>query len=128
MDDDGRGDSVVASQNADHDALYFAAVGIDDARFHCLICGLEADFAAFFIETLKRGFAAVEKSDDLLAIAGGFPAFDDDKVTIAEMIFNHAFAAHAQHIDAIARMKHRFQIEFFAVFNSFNRRTGGNIA
>src|SRR5205807_2327201 len=68
---------VIASQDADDDALDFALVGVDDAGFHAGVGGLEADFVAgLAVEALEGGFTGVEEGDDLLAVAGAFAAED----------------------------------------------------
>src|SRR4051812_25645089 len=93
--------SVIRAEDADDDALHAAAVGVDDAGFHRAVGGLEADLAAFAVEALERGLAGVEEGNDLLAVAGVFAAFDDDEIAVAEVVFDHRFAAHAEHVDAL---------------------------
>ena len=111
---------MVAAEDADDDALDFDAVGFDDAGLHGGVGGLEADFAAFFEIALEGGFAGVEEGDDLFAVAGVIAAFDDDVVAVAEVIFDHGFAADAEDVDAGAGMEHGFEIDLLAVFDGFD--------
>jgi len=122
------GGSVVAAEHTDDDALDPAAIGFDIAWGHGVIGRLETDTRAFAVEAFEGGFAGVQERDDLFAVAGGFAAFNDDEIAVAEMIFDHGIAAHAQDIDAVARAKKLFEVDLFAVFDGFDGRAGGDIA
>src|SRR5689334_15972700 len=121
--------NLVASQHADDDALDSASVGIDDPRLHRGVCGLKTDLVAgLFVKALERRFAGVEQGDDLLAVACGLAALDYDVVAVAEVVFDHALAADAQAVHADFALEHRFEIDFFAVFDGFDGRAGGDVA
>src|SRR5439155_9486524 len=116
-------------EEADDDALDFEFVGVYVAGLHFFVGGLEADFAAFLVIAFEGGFAGFgEQGDDLLAIAGGFAAFDDDVVAVAEVIVDHGFAAYAQAIDAGARVEERFHVDLFALLDGFDGGAGSDIA
>src|SRR4051812_30685498 len=87
---------VVAPQHPDDDALHPAPIGVDVAWLHRLIRRLQADLGSLLIEALEGRLAAVEEGDDLLAVAGVFAPFDDDEIAVAQVIVDHAVAAHAQ--------------------------------
>src|SRR5688572_19569352 len=109
---------VIAAEDANHDALDLAAVRLDDAGLHRAVGGLEADaVAAFLVESLEGRFAAVQQGDDLLAVAGGLAALDDDVVAIAEVILDHALAADAQDVDAVLGVEHRLEVDLLAVLD-----------
>ncbi len=118
----------VASEDADDDALDFDSVGGDDSGLHGVIGGLEADVGAFFVEALEGGFAGVEEGDDLLAVAGGFAALDDDVVAVAEVVFDHGLAADAEDVDALLGGEHLLEVELLAVFDGFDGGAGCDVA
>src|SRR3954470_5330097 len=120
--------SVVTSQHPDHDTLNLAAVGVDDAGFHGAVRGLEADLAAFLVEALEGGLAGVEEGDDLLAVAGALAAFDDDEVAVAEVILDHAVAAHLQDVDAALAVEQGLEVQLLAGLDGLDRRAGGDVA
>src|SRR4051812_26409705 len=119
--------TVVGAEDADDYALDADAVGLDDAGLHRVVGGLEADLAAFLEVALEGGLAGVEERDDLFAVAGGVAAFDDDVVAVAEVVFDHGFAADAEDVDAGAGLEHGFEVDFLAVFDGFDGGAGGDV-
>src|SRR5215218_8086001 len=121
--------SVVASEDADHDALDLAAVGLEDPRLHAAVGGLEADLAAgLLVEALEGGFAVVDEGDDLLAVAGVLAPLDHDVVAVAEVVVDHALAADAEDVDAGLGVEQLLQVELFAVLHRLDGRAGGDVA
>src|SRR5688572_13219260 len=121
--------ALVATKHADHDALHLALVGVDDARLHALVGRLEADLvAAFLVEALERGLAAVEQGHDLLAVARALAALDDDVVAVAEVVVDHAVAADAQDVHPVLRVEHLLEVELLAVFDGLDGGAGGDVA
>src|SRR5438045_3937917 len=112
--------SVVTSQYPYHDALDLAAVGVHDAGFHGAVGRLEADLAAFLVEALEGGLTGVEQGDDLLAVAGALAALDDDEVAVAEVILDHAVAAHLQDVHAALAVEQGLQVQLLAVLDGLD--------
>ena len=65
--------------------------GVDGG--HLGIGGLEADHAAFAVETLEGGVGAVDQSDDDFAFAGGAGALDQNIVAGDDVLVAHGVAA-----------------------------------
>src|SRR4051812_41743915 len=120
--------TVVGAEDADDYALDADAVGLDDAGLHRVVGGLEADLAAFLEVALEGGLAGVEEGDDLFAVLGRVAALDDDVVAVAEVVFDHGFAADAQDVDAVLGLEHRLEVDLLAVFDGFDGRAGGDVA
>src|SRR6187401_262739 len=81
--------ALVLPHDADDNALHLDAVRFQHDRLHRWVGGLQPDAPIFAIELLQRHVGTAHEGNHHLAVVGGFTVFDDDEVTIANLLVDH---------------------------------------
>src|SRR5688500_10230902 len=91
-------DSVISifSHDTDDDALHLQLIWVDEEWLHGGVGGLEPDSAILSIQFLESDIGSTEKRHDGLAVLCRLPIFDDDEVTVADLLVDHGVSADAQ--------------------------------
>ena len=96
-------------------------------RRHFGVGGLEADHAAFAIETLKGGIGAIDEGHDDLAFARGAGPLNQNVIAGDDVLVTHGVAAHFKGKDLPVADDIR-QRDAFSGFDRFDRLAGGDAA
>lgn len=119
---------LILAEDADYAALDADICGWDYDWGHLRIGWLQADFAgAFAVETLEGGFIAAYQGDYDVAGVHYVGLFDDDEVTVEDVIVAHGFALDLQD-EIILAASEIGERERFAIFDGFDGPAGSDAA
>src|SRR5688572_6192952 len=111
----------IFSHDTYDDALHLQLTRVETEWLHGGVGGLEPDSAILSIQFLEGDIGSTEKRHDGLAVLRRLPIFDDDEVTVADLLVDHGVSPDAQHIRIPAADEILRHGDCLRGGNSFNR-------
>ena len=99
---------------------------IDDDWVHHIVVRFQADVVFFLVEAFQRHFI-VDHGNHFFAVGSVLLLLDDDVIAVLDVAVDHRVAVDLQD-EAVGAAEDGIDLQAFALFDSGNRRAGGDLA